>query len=313
MSFLKTKDFLDLTEISSDEIYKIISLATQLKAEGKNFQRQDLAGKSVGLIFNKPSTRTRVSFEVGAKQLGADSIYLHSSDLQINRGESFEDTAKVLSSYLDAIVLRTGGHEEAQELAKYASISVINALTDLHHPCQALADLMTIMESKGYLSGIKIAYLGDGNNVCNSLIIGAVKAGMQITVATPPGYEPDESIINIAKAIGEAKIAITNDPQKAIKGADVLYTDVWVSMGQEEEQEKRLEKFKPFQLNENLLSKANPEAIAMHCLPAHRGQEITKEVMASKQSVIFEQAENRLYSQKALLIGLLGNENEDKV
>ena len=304
MAFLKNKDVLDLTELSGEEIYKILSLASELKAEGKNSLRQDLAGKSVGLIFNKPSTRTRVSFQVGASQLGGNSIYLQSGDLQIGRGESLADTARVLSGYLDALVVRTYAHEEAQELAKGASIPVINALTDLHHPCQALADLMTINESKSYLKGLKLAYLGDGNNVCHSLMIAAAKVGMEISVATPKGFEP---------TLGTVPNKITNNPKEAVREADVLYTDVWVSMGQEEEAKERLEKFKPFQLNKELLSLAKPSAIAMHCLPAHPGQEITEEVMQGKQSVIFTQAENRLHSQKALLIGLMGNEDEDKL
>jgi len=304
VAFLKNKDVLDLTELSGEEIYKILSLASELKAEGKNSLRQDLAGKSVGLIFNKPSTRTRVSFQVGASQLGGNSIYLQSGDLQIGRGESLADTARVLSGYLDALVVRTYAHEEAQELAKGASIPVINALTDLHHPCQALADLMTINESKSYLKGLKLAYLGDGNNVCHSLMIAAAKVGMEISVATPKGFEP---------TLGTVPNKITNNPKEAVREADVLYTDVWVSMGQEEEAKERLEKFKPFQLNKELLSLAKPSAIAMHCLPAHPGQEITEEVMQGKQSVIFTQAENRLHSQKALLIGLMGNEDEDKL
>jgi len=310
MSFLKTKDLLDLTELSPEEIYKILSLASELKAEGKNSLRQDLSGKSVGLIFNKPSTRTRVSFQVGVSQLGGNSIYLQSGDLQIGRGESLADTARVLSGYLDALVVRTYAHQEAMELAKGASIPVINALTDLHHPCQALADLMTINESKSYLKGLKLAYLGDGNNVCHSLMVAAEKVGIDISVATPAGFEPDESVIARRP---QADVAISNDPKKAVQGADVLYTDVWVSMGQEEEAKERLEKFKPFQLNKELLALAKPDAIAMHCLPAHPGQEITEEVMQGSQSVIFTQAENRLHSQKALLIGLMGNEDEDKL
>jgi len=306
VSFLKTKDVLDLTELSTEEIYKILSLAVQLKAEGKNNLRQDLAGKSVGLIFNKPSTRTRVSFQVGVSQLGGNSIYLQSTDLQIGRGESIADTAKVLSSYLSALVIRTYAHEEACQLAKHADIPVINALTDLYHPCQALADLMTINENKNHLQGLRMAYLGDGNNVCNSLIIAAQKVGMDISVATPPGFEPKLGTVPNGKERGLSPyIEITNDPKEAVDGADVLYTDVWVSMGQEHEK-KHLDKFKPFQLNKELLDLAKPEAIAMHCLPAHAGQEITDEVMNSKQSVIFTQALNRLYSQKALLVGLMG-------
>lgn len=325
MGFLKTKDVLDLTEISPEEIYKIISLASNLKGEGKNGLRSDLKGKTAGLIFNKPSTRTRVSFEVGVSQLGGTSIYLHSGDLQINRGESLADTAKVLSSYLDAIVIRTGSHKEAELLAEYAHIPVINALTDLYHPCQALADLMTINESKQFLQGLKMAYLGDGNNVCHSLIIAAAKVGLRLSIATPAGFEPREEVLNKAKAELSGtvpstierglspNIEITNDPKKAVKEADILYTDVWVSMGQEEEAKERLQKFKPFQLNQGLLKLAEPDAIVMHCLPAHRGQEITDEVISSSQSVVFSQAENRLHTQKALLMGLIGREYDNKV
>lgn len=329
MAFLKTKDVLDLTELSTEEIYKVLSLATNLKAQGKDSLRTDLAAKAVGLIFNKPSTRTRVSFEVGVSQLGGTSIYLHSGDLQINRGESLADTAKVLSSYLDAIVIRTGPHNETELLAAYAGIPVINALTDLYHPCQSLADLMTVFESKHFLKGLKMAYLGDGNNVCHSLIIAAAKMGLSLSIATPAGFEPKEKVLKkvesgkwevsagtVPSTIGRGlspKIEITNNPEKAAEDADILYTDVWVSMGQEQEAKERLGKFKPFQLNKSLIKLAKADAIIMHCLPAHRGQEISDEVMSSSQSVVFEQAENRLYTQKALLMGLIGAEDEDKV
>lgn len=309
--FLKTKDVQDLTELTSEEIYKITSLAVTLKAEGKNAVRDDLYGKTIGLIFNKPSTRTRVSFEVGVGQLGAQSIYLASSELQLGRGESLEDTAKVLSGYLDAIVLRTYDHQDSLELGKFADIPVINALTDKHHPCQALADLLTVYEEKGRFSGIKMAYLGDGNNVCNSLIIACSKMGIGLTVATPAGFEPQ--IVGSKQLDGKAQIEITNNPVKAVKDADFLYTDVWVSMGQEEEAKERLKKFQDYQINKQLLNNAKDDCMVMHCLPAHRGQEITAEVMSSKNSVIFQQAQNRLYAQKALLIGLLGNETENKV
>ncbi len=310
MTFLKTKDIQDLTELSKDEIYQLISLALKLKEEGKNSVRKDLHGRTVGLIFSKPSTRTRVSFEAGVSQLGGTPIYLQSSDMQMNRGESLEDTAKVLSSYLDAIVLRTYDHNDSLELAKYADIPIINALTDLHHPCQALADLMTIYEVKQHFSGLKMAYFGDGNNVCNSLIIACAKMGIDLAVATPKGFEPNDDVIARRPKADAAisKLDISNDPQQAAQNADVFYTDVWVSMGQEEEENERLNVFKPYQVNEKLLAKANSGAIVMHCLPAHRGQEITAEVMDSAQSTIFEQAKNRLYAQKALLIGLLGDE-----
>lgn len=307
MAFLNNKDLLDMSDLSKEEIEKIINLAIELKAEGKNHLRNDLAGKTVGLVFNKPSTRTRVSFEVGSYQLGGSSLYLQASDLQLQRGETFADTAKVLSSYLDAIVLRTHSHSDARELAKHASISVINALTDLYHPCQALADLMTVYEQKKRLEGLKMAYFGDGNNVCHSLIIAAAQVGLELSVATPAGFEPDKKVIEKAKQISDTvKLVVSNNAEEAAAEADILYTDVWVSMGDESEERQRLDVFAPYQLNAKLLEKANNDAIVMHCLPAHRGQEITSEVMDSKSSVVFKQAENRLYSQKALLIGLLG-------
>lgn len=310
--FLNTKDILDLTELSSEDIFNLLSLAQKLKKEGKNFKRNDLDGKSVGLIFNKPSTRTRVSFEIGAGQLGANCIYLSASDLQLNRGESIEDTAKVLSSYLDAIVLRTHFHDEAAELAKHAKISVINALTDLHHPCQSLADLLTIQENKNRLKDLKLAYFGDGNNVCNSLIIACAKVGINIAIATPQGFEPEEEIVALGNkiAVNNLKIEVTNDPVEAARNADILYTDVWVSMGEED---KSLANFKPYQLNSKLFSYSKNDAIIMHCLPAHRGEEISAELLDSSNSVIFQQAENRLYAQKALMIGLLSNVNIDKL
>ena len=308
MAFLSTKDLLDLDNLKKEEIEEIIDLAIKLKAEGKNHLRADLAGKSVGLVFNKPSTRTRVSFEVGTYQLGGSSLYLQATDLQMKRGETIGDTAKVLSSYLDAIVLRTHSHSDAEELAKHASISVINALTDLFHPCQALADLMTVYERKKSFEGLKIAYFGDGNNVCHSLIMAAAKIGLNLDIATPAAFEPDKEVLDKAKSIlSSGSINVSDDPEKAAADADVLYTDVWISMGDEDEEKERVKVFKPYQLNESLLKMANSEAIVMHCLPAHRGQEITSGAMDSKNSAIFQQAENRLYSQKALLIGLIGN------
>ncbi len=311
MAFLETKDFLDFTELTKDEVYKILSLSSELKKEGKNKKRYDIEGKTVALIFNKPSTRTRVSFEAGIFQLGGNPIYLHSSDLQIKRGETISDTAKVLSSYTDLIVIRTHAHEEAQGLAKHASIPVVNALTDLHHPCQALADLLTIQECKERLGGINMAYLGDGNNVCHSLMIVAKKYGINMKIATPKGFEPSKDVVKLTEHMeGEGKIEVFNDSAKAASKADVLYTDVWVSMGEEDE-DKHLTLFKPYQINKELVSKAKDDAIVMHCLPAHRGEEITADVIDSKQSVIFDQAENRLYTQKALLVGLIGVEHEN--
>jgi ornithine carbamoyltransferase len=269
---------------------------------------QRLSGKTLGLFFEKPSTRTRVSFEAGMNQLGGQSIFLSVMDIQMRRGETVADTARVLSRYLDGLVIRCYEHHAVEEWARNATIPVINGLTDLHHPCQVLSDLFTIREKKRRWKGVKIAYVGDGNNVANSLLEGAAIMGMAISVACPHGYEPDASIVEWSRERAErtgASIEIVRDPFVAVKGADVLYTDVWTSMGQEKEQARRIKVLGPYQLNGRLLAAAHPDALVMHCLPAHRGQEITADVLDGPQSVVLDQAENRLHVQKAILTRLL--------
>jgi ornithine carbamoyltransferase len=293
------KDFLTLLDITAEELQSVIERAFALKA-GKNASSCPLIGKSIGIYFEKASTRTRISFQTGIYELGANAIYINPNELQLGRGETVEDTARVLSRYLHGFVMRTFAHTKIKRFAENATIPVINGLTDLHHPCQALADLMTIKEKKGRLKGIRVGYIGDGNNVANSLIEGSLLTGMNLVLACPRGYEPDARIAENARSQG-AKINMVNDPVNALEGADVIYTDVWVSMGQETGAEKKKKVFKKYQLNKKLLSLARPDAIVMHCLPAHRGEEITDEVMDSSQSVVFDQAENRLHTQKALL------------
>ncbi|KZZ83737.1 ornithine carbamoyltransferase [Bacillus sp. SJS] len=298
---LKGQDFLTLLELDAYLIHALLNEAAALK---KAPIESSLKGKTLAMIFEKSSTRTRVSFEAGMLQLGGHALFLSSSDLQLGRGETIADTAKVLSSYVDAIMIRTFEHEKAAELAAHATVPVINGLTDLYHPCQALADLLTIQELKGSFSGKKIAYVGDGNNVAHSLMIACVKMGMDFTLASPKGYEADESVIkevkNISKQTG-SKLEFTCSPQKAAAGADILYSDVWTSMGQEEESMKRLKDFEGFQVNAELMNFAKPDAHFLHCLPAHREEEVTAEVIDGPQSAVFQQAENRLHAQKALL------------
>ncbi len=305
-----TRNLLTLKNYSQDEIYRLLSKALECKRKrARGAIEDDLKGKTVALIFNKPSTRTRVSFEAAISHLGGDSIYLTSSDLQLGRGETIEDTGKVLSRYCEAIVIRTFSHADVEALAEASSIPVINALTNDHHPCQALADLMTILEKKDRLASVDVAYIGDGNNVCNSLMIAAAKVGINLTVATPKGYEPDKQLVEEARSLitGVNGLSVTNDPKKAAKGADVIYTDVWTSMGQEEETKKRQKDFRGFQVDEKLLSLADKEAIVMHCLPAHRGEEISAGVIDGPSSVVFDQAENRLHVQKALIKYLIAD------
>ena len=304
MSF-KGRDFLSLHDFTTEEIYQILDLAAELKEKQKKGETHHiLKGKTLGMIFEKSSTRTRVSFEVGMYQLGGSALFLSNRDLQIGRGEPIRDTARVLSRYLDGIMIRTFKGSKVEELADFASIPVINALTDEEHPCQVLADLQTIREHKGELKGLKMVYIGDGNNMVNSLMHGCAKVGMDISVATPAGYEPMESMVaeamEDAKAFG-SKVEITQDILAAAKDADVVYTDVWASMGQEGEAEKRQKAFKDYQVNAAVMAVAKPDAIVLHCLPAHRGEEITDEVIESKQSVIFDEAENRLHAQKAVM------------
>ena len=300
------KDFISLHELSAEEVQKILDLAKDLKAKQKSGQPHEyLKGKTLAMIFEKPSTRTRVSFEVGMWQLGGHTINLAAEDIQPGMREPWADIGRTLSRYVDGIMMRTFGHEKVVELAKYASVPVTNGLTDLMHPCQAISDLFTILEKKGRLNGIKLAYIGDGNNVCHSLIHGAAKVGLELVVASPKGYEPDKKIVKEALEDG-GSIKLTNDPKIAAKDADVIYTDVWASMGQEKEAKKRAKAFKNYQVNSKLVKLAKEDVIIMHCLPAHRGEEITAEVIDGPHSVVFDQAENRLHVQKAILTMLMG-------
>lgn len=306
---IKGKDFLSLKDFDPDTIKSLVEKAIQLKQAQKAGEKiQPLQGKILGMIFEKPSTRTRVSFETGMLQLGGQAIYLNSHDMQIGRGETISDTAKVLSRYVDAIMIRTFSHNIVEELAQHATIPIINGLTDLFHPCQALADIMTILEVKGKYEGIKVAYIGDGNNVAHSLMIASAKVGMDISVASPKGYEPLKEVTELAKgyaAESGSKVEITNDPYEAVNNADVIYTDVWTSMGQESENAQRLVSFKDFQVNGELAKHAKDDYIFLHCLPAHRGEEVSAEVIDGEHSFVFDQAENRLHAQKALLVEIL--------
>ncbi len=306
---LKGKDLLTLTDLEPQEISNLLEKAIVLKEKTlkKQFD-QPLKGKTLGMIFDKSSTRTRVSFEVGMIQLGGNALYLNGNDLQLGRGETISDTAQVLSQYLDWIMIRTFSHKSVEELADNADIPVINGLTDLYHPCQALADLLTIYEKKGKLQGLKLAYIGDGNNVAHSLMIACTKVGMDISVASPKGYFPNETITASCDSyslLSGAKMVITESALEAVKDADIIYTDVWTSMGQESENEQRLKEFHDYQVNEELLKAAKPDYLFMHCLPAHRGEEVTAGVIDGQHSVVFEQAGNRLHAQKALLVEIL--------
>ncbi|MED4202540.1 ornithine carbamoyltransferase [Neobacillus mesonae] len=307
---LKQKDFLQLADFTSEEVHYLLETAQEMKAQQKQgIPHPHLSGKVLGMIFEKSSTRTRVSFEVGMLQLGGHAIFLSSKDIQLGRGESISDTAKVLSRYVDGIMIRTFSHESVEELAEHATVPVINGLTDLQHPTQVLADLLTILEHKGKLSGLKLSYIGDGNNnMAHSLMEGAVKVGMDISIASPPGYLPNGNITETAIAAGKetgACVVITNDPVEAIKDADVVVTDVWTSMGQEEETAKRLKDFAAYQVNEELCQHAKADYLFLHCLPAHRGEEVTAEIIDGPHSVVFDEAENRLHAQKAILKILL--------
>jgi len=307
---IEVKDLLSIHDLSTKEINDILDLAKTLKTQLKNGEQHHLLkGKTLGMIFQKASTRTRVSFEVGMWQLGGAALFLNANDMQIGRGEPVKDTARVLSRYVDGIMIRTFSHDEVIELAQFATIPVINALTDLMHPCQALTDIFTVLEHKGTLQGLKMVYIGDGNNMVNSLLQACAKVGMDISIATPKGYEPDAAIVAEALTVAAetgSKIVLCEDPLEAAKDADVLYTDVWASMGKEIEQEDRREVFVNYQINQNVMNVAKKDAIVLHCLPAHRGEEITEEVLESKQSVVFDQAENRLHVQKAIMVLLMG-------
>ncbi len=304
------KHLLKMLDLTSEEIIGILNLADQLKYEQKHgIPHKYLEGKTLGLIFEKASTRTRVSFEVGMYQLGGQPIFLSSKDMQIGRGEPVQDTARVLSRYLDGIMIRTFEQSEVEALAEYGSIPIINGLTDFCHPCQILADLMTIREFKGKLDGLKMCFIGDGNNMMNSLIVGALKTGMSISVACPEGYEPHEDVLAFAKEYGD-KFSMFRTPKEAVVDADVVITDVWASMGQEGEAEKRKKAFDGYQVNAELMALAKPDAMIQHCLPAHRGEEITEEVFEAHADEIFEEAENRLHAQKAVMVKCLGSADE---
>ncbi len=302
------KDLISIVDIK-DELEEIIDLAIEMKRRHRMVEvYEPLKDKSMAMIFEKPSTRTRVSFEVAMTQLGGHALYLSPRDMQLGRGETIADTAKVLSRYVDAIVYRAYKHEMMLELAENASVPVINALDDLEHPCQIVADLMTIKEKKGGFRGLKLAYVGDGNNVAHSLMLGAAIVGMDFYIACPEGYEPHKEIVGEARKIANetgSKVVVTHDPIEAVKNADVIYTDVWVSMGDEAEQETRMRVFKPYQVNEELVRHAKSNYIFMHCLPAHRGLEVTDDVIDSRNSVVFDEAENRLHAQKAILVRLI--------
>jgi ornithine carbamoyltransferase len=299
---LKGRDFTRVADFSGAELELVLELAERMKAAPREEQLV-LPGRSLGMIFQKPSTRTRVSFEVGIAQLGGYALYLRADDLQLGRGETIRDTATVLSRYLDGILIRTFAQSDVEQLGEHAEIPVINGLTDETHPCQALADMLTIRERLGRLEGVRVVYLGDGNNVCSSLMVAAARLGSSFVAATPPGYEPDERAVATARAAAE--VEIVNDPAAAVRGADVLYTDVWTSMGQEDERERRLRDLAGFGITPALLAQAGNGAIVLHCLPAHYGEEITEDVLYGPQSAVWDQAENRLHAQKALMALLI--------
>jgi ornithine carbamoyltransferase len=309
---MKAQDLINISDLDRSDILEIFSRTKELKDMlKKGVPTPVLAGKTLGMIFHKPSTRTRVSFEVGMFQLGGHALYLGAGDLQLGRGETIADTARTLSRYLDGIMIRTFNHRDVVDLARWAAIPVINGLTDLSHPCQVLGDIYTVMEhsrievTTARLSGIKVAFIGDGNNVANSWIEAAAKLDFSLVICPPSGYEPNRDIWNVSQKAG-AGIALVRDPAEAVANADIIYTDVWASMGQEEEREKRLEVFRPFQVNTRLMAKAKRGAKLMHCLPAHRGEEATDEVLDGPSSIIFEQAENRLHVQKGIMALLMG-------
>jgi ornithine carbamoyltransferase len=302
------KHLLKMLDLSKEEILDILNLADQLKYENKNgIEHHILKGKTLGMIFQKSSTRTRVSFETGMYQLGGQALFLSNRDLQIGRGEPVQDTARVLSRYLDGIMIRTFEQKEVEDLAKYGSIPVINGLTDFCHPCQVLADLMTIREFKGRFEGLKMCYIGDGNNMANSLIVGGLKVGMEVSIACPKDYQPAAEVLGFAKGYGD-KFSMTDVPLEAAKDADVLFTDVWTSMGEEAETEKRKIAFKGYQINDDIMAVAKADAMVQHCLPAHREEEITEKVFEAHANEIFEEAENRLHAQKAVMVKVMGPE-----
>lgn len=305
------KDFISLHDLTKEEIENLIDLSIKIKTDlKKGIQYKVLRDKTLGMIFSKSSTRTRVSFEVGMTQLGGYPLFLSANDIQLGRGETIYDTAKVLERYIDGIMIRTFSHDDVVELAKHADIPVINALTDLLHPCQVLADLQTVYEKKGTLKGLKFAYIGDGNNMAHSIMYGCAKVGIDCAIASPEGYMPDGEVTLNAKDDAKksgADLLITNDPVEAIKDADIVYTDTWVSMGQEAEKAERIKIFMPYQVNKELFKNAKDDALFMHCLPAYRGYEVTEDIIDGKNSVIFDEAENRLHAQKAIMATLMGD------
>lgn len=302
---LKGRSFLRVNDWSPEELVTVLDLADRLKARLKSgVADRVLEGRTLGMIFTKPSTRTRVSFETGIWQLGGTGLYLSANDLQLGRGETIKDTAVVLSRYLDGIMIRTFDQSDVDQLAEHGAVPVINGLTDRFHPCQALADVMTIRERFGKLEGVRVAYLGDGNNVCHSLMVACAKLGAEFVAATPEGYEPEEEVVGWARAAAEdsgGEVGLTHDRDEAIRGANVLYTDVWTSMGQDEERERRLRDLEPYRIDDRVLRLASGNAIVMHCLPAHYGEEVTEAVLHGSQSAAWDQAENRLHAQKALM------------
>ena len=302
---LKGRDFLRVNDWAADELVIALDLGDRLKArQRERVEHRHLEGRTLGMIFQKPSTRTRVSFEVGIFQLGGIGLYLAAGDLQLGRGETIKDTARVLSRYLNGIMIRTFAQSDVDELAEHADIPVINGLTDDFHPCQALADVMTIRERLGELEGVRVTYLGDGNNVCNSLMVACAKLGMNFIAATPEGYEPDEKVVGWARAAAEASggsVELLHDARSAAEGADVLYTDVWTSMGQDDEREQRVVDLAGYRIDDELVGLASERAIVLHCLPAHYGEEITEEILYGPRSAVWDQAENRLHAQKALM------------
>lgn len=307
---MENKHLLKLNDYTKEEIMEILELGEQLKYETKHGIAHDhlLRGKTLGMIFEKSSTRTRVSFEVGMYQLGGSALFLSSHDLQLGRGEPIKDTARVLSRYVDGIMIRTFSQKDVQDLAEYSKVPVINGLTDEEHPCQVLADLLTIKEFKRKFDGLKVAFIGDGNNMANSLMVGCLKVGMSIGIATPKGYEPPEHVIKAVKAVEEGSkgiVTFASNPEEVVKDADVVITDVWTSMGQEEETIKRKEAFKGYQVNTGLMAIAKKDAMVLHCLPAHRGEEITEDILELHAKEIFEEAENRLHAQKAVMVKLM--------
>ena len=305
------KHFISIHDITTEEFHALLDLAIRLKKETKaGIAHPILKGKSLGMIFTKSSTRTRISFEVGMYQLGGHPLYLNANDMQLGRGESIYDTANVMSRFVDGIMIRTFAHQDVLDLAKYGTVPVINALTDYLHPCQAMADLMTVYEHKGKLEGLKLAYVGDGNNVAHSLLYACAKAGMHMSVATPKGYACAEEVVENAKADAKetgSRILITNDPEEAVAGADVVCTDTWTSMGQEAEKAERVKIFKDYQVNAALFAKSKEDSVFIHCLPAYRGYEVTEDVIDGPRSIIFDEAENRLHAQKAIMATLMAD------